>query len=93
MNCPQISAEAVSSALRHLPHKAVGPDGVPISILKEHAVILSDPICHIINCSFADQGLPSSWKLADVIPVLKQSPVEDVNNRLRAISLTPSNYL
>ena len=87
---PQISIEAVSSVLRNLPHKAPGPDGIPNWILKEYAMILSDPICHVINCSFANQSLPSSWKLADVIPVPKQSPVEDVNNHLRPISLTPA---
>ena len=32
----------------------------------------------------------SSWKLANIIPVPKQSPVQDVNNHLRPISLTPA---
>ena len=52
---PQISVEAVSSVLRNLPHKATGPDGIPNWILKEYAMILSDPIFHVINCSFAHQ--------------------------------------
>ena len=53
----QISVEAVSSILKKLPHKAPGPDGIPNWILKEYALILSDPICtcHIICCSLADQ--------------------------------------
>ena len=85
---PQILAEAVSSVLRNLAHKAPGPDGIPNWILKEYAMILSNPTCHVLNCSFADQGLLSSWKLADVIPVPKQSPVEE--NHLRPISLTPA---
>ena len=83
-----ISVEAVSSVLRNLPHKAPGPDGIPNWILKEYALLLSDPICRIINCSFTDQCLPSSWRLANVIPIPKQSPVLDVNNHLRPISLT-----
>ena len=29
-----------------------------------------------------------NWKLANIIPVPKQSPVQDVNNHLRPISLT-----
>ena len=86
----QISVEAVSSILKKLPHKAPGPDGIPNWILKEYALILSDPICHIIRCSLADQCLPFSWKLANIIPVPKQSPVYDVNNHLRPISLTPA---
>ena len=87
---PQISVEAVSSILKKLPHKAPGPDGIPNWILKEYALILSDPICHIIRCSLADQCLPFSWKLANIIPEPKQSPVQDVNNHLRPISLTPA---
>ena len=40
--------------------------------------------------SFAEQRLPTAWKLADVVPVPKQKPVEDVNKHLRPISLTPT---
>ena len=83
----QISVEAVSSILKKLPHKAPGPDGIPNWILKEYALILSDPICHIIRCSLTDQCLPSSWKLANIIPVSKQSHVQDVYNHLNPISL------
>ena len=85
----QISVEAVSSVLNKLPHKP-GPDGISNWILKEYALILSDPICHIICCSLADQCLPFSWKLANIMPVPKQSPVQDVNNHVRPISLTPA---
>ena len=86
----QVSIEAVSSILKKLPHKAPGPDGIPNWIPKEYALILSDPIYHIIRFSLTDQCPPSSWKLANIIPVPKQSPVQDVNNHLRPISLTPA---
>ena len=86
----QVSVEAVSSILKKLPHKVPGPDGIPNWILKEYALILSDPICHIIHCSLVDQYLPSSWQLANIITVPKQSPVQDVNSHLRPISLTPA---
>ena len=33
--------------------------------------------------------LPQSWKLANVAPIPKQTPVYDVNKHLRRISLTP----
>ena len=84
----QLSVEAVSSILKKLSHKAPGPDGIPNWILKEYALILFDSICHIIRCSLTDECLPSSWKLANIIPVPKQSPVQDVNNHLCSISLT-----
>ena len=44
----------------------------------------------MLNSSFSEQRLPQSWKLADVIPLPKQQPIEDVSNHLRPISLTPS---
>ena len=32
---------------------------------------------------------PSSWKMADVVPISKQNPVTNVKKHLRLISLTP----
>ena len=87
----QISVEA-SSTLKKLPHEAPDPNGILNWILKEYALILSDPICHIIRCSLADQCLPFLWKLANIIPVPKQSPVQDVNNHLRSYFPNPAIY-
>ena len=39
--------------------------------------------------SYREGRLPSSWKEADVVPVPKQRPVQDINKHLRPISLTP----
>ena len=36
-----------------------------------------------------ESRLPSSWKEADIVPVPKQKPVNDINKYLRPISLTP----
>ena len=58
----------VQSALSRLNlRKACGPDGVPNWILKDFAEILANPVCAILNSSFAEQTLPSSWKHANVI--------------------------
>jgi hypothetical protein len=43
----------------------------------------------IINCSFLESRLPPSWKEADIVPIPKHKPVNDVNKDLRPISLTP----
>ena len=59
-------------------------------LLKEYADILSYPITSVLNRSFAEQRLPTRWKNADVIPVPKKKPVNDIKNQLRPISLTPS---
>ena len=59
--------------------------------VSEDADILSEPITDIINCSYKEQSLPTSWKEADVAPILKQRPVRNTEKQLRSISLTPIN--
>ncbi len=49
-----------------------------------------NPITSILNSSFAEQRLPAPWKNADVIPVPKEKPINDIKNQLRPISLTPA---
>ena len=69
--------------------KAQGPDGIPGWLLKENADLLASPIPEILNSSYREGRLPSSWKEADVVPVPKQKPMKDVNKHLRPMSLTP----
>ena len=69
--------------------KAMGPDGVPGWLLKENADVFAQPVADILNCSFQEARLPSSWKDADIAPVPKEKPIRDVNKHLRPISLTP----
>ena len=71
------------------PAKASGPDGVPAWLLKENADLLAPVVTDILNCSYLEARLPQSWKLANVAPIPKQTPVYDVNKHLRPISLTP----
>jgi len=51
--------------------------------------LLAPPIMDIMNTSFREGRLPLSWKEADIVPVPKQRPIQDVNKHLRPISLTP----
>ena len=69
--------------------KAKGPDGIPGWLLKDNADLLTEPVTEILNISYFENCLPSSWKEADVVPVPKQTPIKDVNKHLRPISLTP----
>ena len=81
---------AIQSALSKLNcRKATGPDGIPSWILKEYADILAPSISTILNSSFVKQRCPSSWKMADVVPIPKEKQITDVNKHLRPISLTP----
>ena len=69
--------------------KAMGPDGVPGWLLKENADLFAQPVADILNCSFQEARLPSSWKDADIAPVPKEKPIRHVNKHLHPISLTP----
>ena len=85
-----VSVDSVRKKLSKLnPCKANGPDNMPGWFLKEHADILPGPVSDILNYSYRDGRLPSSWKHADVVPVPKQKPVHEVNKHLRPTSLTP----
>ena len=44
------------------------------------------PVSKIINSSFKEQRLPKIWKFADVSPLPKVKPVEDLKKHLRPIS-------
>ena len=71
------------------PSKAHGPDGIPAWLLKENADLLAGPVSAILNSSFHESRLPPSWKEANVVPVPKQRPINDINKHLCPISLTP----
>ncbi|PFX11870.1 Dedicator of cytokinesis protein 7 [Stylophora pistillata] len=71
------------------PAKASGPDGVPAWLLKENADLLAPVVTYILNSPYLEARLPQSRKLANVAPILKQTPVYDVKKHLRPISLTP----
>ena len=43
----------------------------------------------ILNSSYVESKLPPIWKQANVIPVPKVTPVQDIKQHLRPISLTP----
>ena len=87
---PVVSEERIFKLLSHLnPAKASGPDDISNWILKEHADLLALPVTTIISKSFQEQQLPNRWKCADVTPLPKKQPVEDLKKDLRLISLTP----
>jgi len=71
------------------PSKACGPDEIPNWLLKEYAELLAVPVSKIINSSFKEQRLPKIWKFANISPLPKVKPVEDLKKHLRPISLTP----
>ena len=86
-----VSESAVLAALKQLIRvKAAGPDCVPNWLLREYAEVLVEPVMAILNSSYKEQKLPSPWKLADIVPLPKHKPVEDLSKHRRPISLTPT---
>ena len=68
--------------------KAIGPDEIPNKILKDFAHELARPITTLFNISLSTGILPSMWKTANIIPILKKGDPKQPNN-YRPISLLP----
>ncbi len=51
--------------------RAVGLDGVPVSVLKMGAPILAGPIAHLVRLSFRSARVPIGFKSAIVRPIYK----------------------
>ena len=66
-----------------------GQQIIQLTTLEENDELLAPPIMDIMNTSFREGRLPLSWKEADIVPVSKQRPIQNVNKHLRPISLTP----
>ena len=66
---------------------APGPDGIPYWIWRDYAQYLAPIITRILNFSLSQQYIPLKWKLANITPIPKESPVMECS-QLRPISLT-----
>jgi hypothetical protein len=69
-------------------NKAPGIDKVPIRVIKDCLPVIAPWITSIINKSLVNNIFPSAWKIAEVIPILKEGDHEQANNN-RPISLLP----
>jgi hypothetical protein len=79
----------VRDTLRNLnPNKSSGPDRISTHMRKETADVIADPLCRIFNYSLARGELPNRWKNANVVPIHKKGPKEEVSN-YRPVSLLP----
>ena len=81
-----ISNEEVIEIIEKLENKSVGPQSIPIKLLKLIPDLIIAPLCDIINQSFITGIFPDSLKLSKVIPIHKEGATDDLNN-YRPISL------
>ena len=70
------------------PHRAAGPDDIPLRLLKEAADEIAPAITLLFQASLNQGNTPSTWRKALVVPILKKGSKSDASNN-RPISLTP----
>ena len=83
-----VSSEGVVKLLKNLkPHKAAGPDDIPLMLLKEAADEIAPAITLLFQASLNQGNTPSTWRKALVVPISKKGSTSDASN-YRPISLT-----
>ena len=68
-------------------YNACGPDGIHGRIFKNCSLGLAYPLSILFKISYNTGILPTDWKSANIVPVHKKGPKDDVEN-YRPISLT-----
>ena len=71
----------VHRALQQLDlNKSAGPDNLEPFFLRSAADFIAEPLCHIFNLTISENEIPSIWKSAYVLPLLKGGDPSVVNN-------------
>lgn len=80
-NFSSISAYEVQRALQGLDcKKSAGPDQIEPYFLRTAANLIADPIASIFNLSLYSGSIPTSWKSAFVLPLLKSGDPSLLDN-------------
>ena len=66
-----------------------GHDDIQVNIIKSSISYISEPLSHLINCTFQNGIFPESLKIARICPVFKNGD-QHVCANYRPISLLPS---
>ncbi|PKU41015.1 rna-directed dna polymerase from mobile element jockey-like [Limosa lapponica baueri] len=85
---PIIQREVVRDLLQNLDtNKSMGPDGIPLRVLRELGEVLVEPLSIIYQQSWQTGKVPANWRLANVMPIHKKGRKDDPGNS-RPVSLT-----
>ena len=61
-------------------NKSPGSDKISMRIIKDCVQVILGPLTDIINNSFTTSIFPESWKIAEIIPLLKEGDHEVASN-------------
>ena len=82
-----VTLSELSVALQRMSSsKAVGPDDVCLSLLRECFAVTGPHLLHVINHSLATGCVPAIWKLATIVPLHKGGALSEPSN-FRPISV------
>ena len=84
---PETQPHVVSQFLSKHKRTACGPDGLPYWLFRDFALVLAPVVADVFNSSLRQHKVSSFWKLADITPLPKESPLTSCS-QLRPISLT-----
>lgn len=83
-----ITTVKIANIIKSLdPSKATGPDGIPVIVLQKCSPELSPILSKLFRKCVAESCFPSSWKVASVVPVFKNSGERSDPKNYRPISL------
>ena len=84
----KVTSKGVNLLLKKLnPKKAIGPDQIPTSILKDHSELMADILQIIFQKSIDTGVIPLDWKTANVVAIHKKDCRNTASN-YRPVSLT-----
>lgn len=72
---PALEVHTVQRFLARQKRTAPGPDGLPHWMWRDFSHLLAPVITKLFNCSLQEQFVPCHWKLANVTPIPKESPL------------------
>ena len=75
---PVFGVENVWRALTRLSSKAMGSDNIPTLLYKRCALVLAEPIYHLVFECIRQREFPLLWKIADVVPPPKTSGTSSI---------------
>ena len=86
-NCT--NSKEIKDIIASIPsNKAPGIDNIPIRVIKDCIAAILPAITSRVNSSLGSLTFPSSWKIAEVVPIPKDGDHQQANNNW-PISLLP----